>query len=220
MICVCAFCHKDYKPKASNRVRYCSRDCFFAHCKKRLAEHNKADVTAIIIMPCACCRTVFVRRAKSARAYCSELCRFRANFTPKPPREYSCSCCGVKFTRQGQGTPPPNRLPYCSKKCCTKAQRRKDRLNGKRACRNGIRAQRLRAQTVESVSPARVFVRDNWTCWLCNQQCNPKAMIPDPLFPTVDHVIPISKGGEHSYANCRCACFACNCKKRDVLVSV
>jgi 5-methylcytosine-specific restriction endonuclease McrA len=32
----------------------------------------------------------------------------------------------------------------------------------------------------------------------------------EPDYPTVDHVKPLSQGGEHSRANARTACFACN----------
>ncbi len=32
---------------------------------------------------------------------------------------------------------------------------------------------------------------------------------------TIDHIIPLSQGGEHSYKNTQLACFECNCKKGD-----
>lgn len=31
--------------------------------------------------------------------------------------------------------------------------------------------------------------------------------------PTLDHVIPLAKGGEHSRANVRCAHFICNSRR-------
>ena len=33
--------------------------------------------------------------------------------------------------------------------------------------------------------------------------------------PELEHVVALSKGGEHSYRNCRCACRACNIIKGD-----
>ena len=36
-----------------------------------------------------------------------------------------------------------------------------------------------------------------------------------PLSPTIDHVIPLSKGGTHEPGNCRLACFRCNAIKSD-----
>jgi 5-methylcytosine-specific restriction endonuclease McrA len=36
---------------------------------------------------------------------------------------------------------------------------------------------------------------------------------------TIDHVIPISKGGDTSYDNCITACYSCNNKKNNKLLS-
>jgi len=32
-------------------------------------------------------------------------------------------------------------------------------------------------------------------------------------YPTLDHLIPLSLGGSHTYENVKCACLRCNCKK-------
>jgi 5-methylcytosine-specific restriction endonuclease McrA len=37
---------------------------------------------------------------------------------------------------------------------------------------------------------------------------------------TLDHVVPLSKGGLHSASNAVMACRSCNCSKRDKLVNV
>lgn len=36
-----------------------------------------------------------------------------------------------------------------------------------------------------------------------------------PNRATVDHVIPLSKGGSHTYDNARCCCNRCNCSKHN-----
>lgn len=53
-----------------------------------------------------------------------------------------------------------------------------------------------------------VFKRDRFTCQYCNRQ-------PGHDELTIDHVIPRSKGGESSWANCVLACIQCNSKKAD-----
>jgi 5-methylcytosine-specific restriction endonuclease McrA len=49
-----------------------------------------------------------------------------------------------------------------------------------------------------------VLDRDYWTCHYCGQEAN-----------TVDHLIPISKGGTDEATNMVAACVKCNSGKRD-----
>lgn len=53
-----------------------------------------------------------------------------------------------------------------------------------------------------------IFERDNWTCRFCGLHD------PDGRLLTVDHVIPLSRGGHPmKKANLLTACFPCNQKK-------
>lgn len=49
----------------------------------------------------------------------------------------------------------------------------------------------------------RVFERDGWRCGLCGGHVEPEDA-------SLDHVVPLSKGGEHSYANTQCTHWKCN----------
>ncbi len=49
-----------------------------------------------------------------------------------------------------------------------------------------------------------VFIRDGWTCQYCGRQAGDL---------TIDHVVPKSKGGEHSWENLVSACKPCNHRK-------
>lgn len=49
----------------------------------------------------------------------------------------------------------------------------------------------------------------------CDQMTDPLERVPHPKAPTVGHVVPLAKGGTHERANCRTACFRCNCGKQD-----
>ncbi|WML63644.1 HNH endonuclease signature motif containing protein [Rhodococcus sp. AH-ZY2] len=60
-----------------------------------------------------------------------------------------------------------------------------------------------------------MFERDGWRCHICGQKVNRKAKAPHPKAATIDHVIPLARGGTHEPINCRCAHFLCNALKRD-----
>jgi 5-methylcytosine-specific restriction endonuclease McrA len=69
----------------------------------------------------------------------------------------------------------------------------------------------------EPIVPALVFKRDDNNCWLCGRKT--RGEVPALRAATLDHVIPLAKGGSHTYDNLRCACFECNSIiKRDQFV--
>jgi 5-methylcytosine-specific restriction endonuclease McrA len=84
-----------------------------------------------------------------------------------------------------------------------------------KAKRDLIRAKRRRAATrgdadPERIDPLVVAERDGWTCWLCDELVDPDVKWPDVRCRSIDHVMPLSKGGLHRYANVRLAHFICN----------
>jgi 5-methylcytosine-specific restriction endonuclease McrA len=66
---------------------------------------------------------------------------------------------------------------------------------------------RKRSLFVEHVDPRVVFTNGNGICGVCNTPIDPATEWH------VDHVIPLSKGGEHSYANTQPAHGFCNRSK-------
>lgn len=75
------------------------------------------------------------------------------------------------------------------------------------------RRARLRGATVERVRRSTVFTRDEWRCGICEDPISPDLAWPDPMSPSVDHVVPIALGGPHSYANVQAAHLICNLRK-------
>lgn len=67
----------------------------------------------------------------------------------------------------------------------------------------------------EYVSLARVAERDSWTCGICREPVPPDWSWEDGrrLMPSLDHVVPIERGGEHLYGNVQLAHFFCNLSK-------
>lgn len=77
------------------------------------------------------------------------------------------------------------------------------------------RALVAQAQTGEAFAPADVHVRDGWICQLCHELIDQAIAWPDPKSPSLDHIIPLSKGGEHSMSNVQSAHLGCNSSKGD-----
>lgn len=74
------------------------------------------------------------------------------------------------------------------------------------------------ARTAETFAPAEVHARDHWTCQLCHLPIDPAVVWPDVMSPSIDHVIPLSRGGAHSLANVQSAHLGCNSSKGDKLL--
>ena len=55
-----------------------------------------------------------------------------------------------------------------------------------------------------------IYIRDKGTCGICGR------FVPPDCF-TIDHIIPISKGGTYNYDNLQCCCKKCNQLKDDAL---
>ena len=69
---------------------------------------------------------------------------------------------------------------------------------------------------IEAVDPAIIAKRDGGACYLCGE---PVTWGQSGRWDhTLDHVMPISKGGEHSYANVRLAHRSCNSRKWDSII--
>lgn len=82
-----------------------------------------------------------------------------------------------------------------------------------RAATAARRARRLKA-TTELVSPAEVFARDAWCCGICGQQIDPLVRYPSLESASIDHVLPLIRGGSHSMDNVQAAHLSCNLRKK------
>lgn len=65
----------------------------------------------------------------------------------------------------------------------------------------------------ERIDSAAIFERDGWVCGICELPVDQAAPFPDPGSATLDHVVPMSRGGAHVAANVQLAHFYCNTVK-------
>ncbi len=115
-----------------------------------------------------------------------------------------CPVCGTITTRR----------KYCSDQCREKA------YNKSREVR---RREKITKATVDKdITVMGLFKRDAGICYLCGGRCNPEdytmrgeVFIAGDWYPSIDHVIPLAKGGKHSWDNVKLAHRRCNSIKSD-----
>lgn len=93
---------------------------------------------------------------------------------------------------------------------------RREKAEAVRA-KNLRRRARLLDALVEDVDPQVLWERDGGTCGICKLPVDHSLPWPHKMSKTVDHVVPLSLGGEHSYANTQIAHAVCNSRKNNRL---
>ena len=79
-----------------------------------------------------------------------------------------------------------------------------------RAAYAASRRARIRGSFVEHIDHQRLHEMHGGRCGVCGEFIDLTFAWPHPRSLTHDHVIPVSRGGEHSYANAQPAHWRCN----------
>jgi hypothetical protein len=121
---------------------------------------------------------------------------------PFQPQALACSTCGAEFTQVRWGQ------KYCDLSCRSKRKNPAWNRAGSVAAR---RRRRMRhATTWDGVSDAEVLERDRWMCGICRKRIGKKFRYPHPRSASVDHLLPLSLGGDDTALNKRAAHLGCN----------
>lgn len=173
------------------------------------------------LLRCKTCGNVIERAESTIRAkgieceFCKEqkrlqearrkmACFFNALAQARTPK--ICAACGGEFFSTYS-----NQI-YCSSRCKHKAQGRKGSYRA--------RCRKYGVFYDPSVNRTAVIKRDGGVCQICGKMCDPNdhrwgTLGPDS--PTVDHIIPLARGGAHTWNNVQCVCAICNSYKRDLV---
>jgi 5-methylcytosine-specific restriction endonuclease McrA len=208
-ICTYKPCSKEFE--GNSNKKYCSNTCrtYASHGNttvpgwRERARIANAPRSPIWVRECPIKKVLFIAR-NNANIYhpsCTPMDRYYHNRKPIPKNKLVCVECDNQF--ESHQTPT-----HCS--AC--------RIREDRRIRRSSRRAKIRGVIKERVVPYRVFVRDNWTCQSCNKP-TPKKLrgTLDDNAPEMDHIIPLAKGGEHSYNNVQCLCRTCNAEKGERL---
>lgn len=71
------------------------------------------------------------------------------------------------------------------------------------------------AAVVEVFDELEIFERDGWVCQWCHEPVDPSLKGRHPMMKSLDHIVPLVRGGEHSRANTQLVHFRCNSAKKD-----
>lgn len=89
---------------------------------------------------------------------------------------------------------------------------------------NKRRAARFRCRYDATVTLTRLIERDGLRCALCGGECDPadhkQGQSVGPTYPSIDHIVPMSKGGGHTWDNVQIAHIKCNRQKSDKVVAL
>lgn len=117
----------------------------------------------------------------------------------------ACTRCGEAFTRR---VPAGQTTRWCSPECRGKGNTTEIRRR---------RRARLVGAFVAEVNAVEVFDRDGWICQLCGNPVDRNLRHPDLMAASLDHIVPLARGGTHEPDNCQLAHLICNSTKGDKL---
>ena len=148
-----------------------------------------------IVRVCVDCGRPFEISKKSKRRNCGNKC-------PVHKIEYDCIICHRHVERPrcfGMGR-------FCSNAC---------RLTHSGVpMRNGIHREIRKGDLID---PQDIYDFYDWICICCDEYIDPHVKWPDPGCATLDHVIPLSRGGTHTWDNVAPAHLLCNGLKADII---
>lgn len=196
----CLHCGVDISARNAN-AKFCGKPCRHQYTK----DHETRP-----------CSIPECERKLWARGLCAPHYNYRHHQDRHRKVEVECCVCGVKLMRRVDSA-------RAGKHCCSVECRRVRQWGagaaiGKPYSWNDDAKSRARSfgcTVIEDVDRIAVMERDGWRCYQCGKDTS---LVTNPFSPdaaTVDHVIPLSHGGEHSMRNVRCCCLACNASKAD-----
>lgn len=197
---ICQFCGRTFEVKRRDLQNiYCSHECQIGEKKARkviLDEEKRANKRAA-----AAERARQAERPAAINQVKNTIKRILKEKQKDINRTSECPECGKIFEAERASN---SGKQYCSEGCRRKHDnRRRDR--------------RLEKCSVVdwSITLTKLYQRDHGFCQLCGEPVDFNADPNSDEYPSIDHIIPISKGGDHTWENVQLAHRGCNTKKLD-----
>lgn len=182
---------------------YCSTRCK-TRANNRKRRRALPPLRLVETKACARCGADF-ESSRRSNIYCSKRCANAAQMAGWRERdraglggsqERACAGCGQTFQAL------TIRARFCSQIC-------RNRHHGL------VRARQFPNPSRADYTDRQVFERDDWTCHLCGGSIDPALPRLDAMGATIDHLIPLARGGVDELANVAAAHWSCNRAKGD-----
>ena len=204
------------KGRTGPRRKYCTDECkrtankptAEAYERKKLVQRQKAAVLrAAISKVCPQCGDTFTPKKSRARIYCSNKC-YRAGTKYSKSRTCSVQGCDSPVANRGMCLAHDRRAARADGREKPKIWDDKGRKNYQ------IRRERLGgAQNGDSAMLRALIQRGDRVCPECGVEIDLSLEYPNPMYRTIDHKIPLARGGKHELANCQLMHYQCNVAK-------
>ncbi len=146
------------------------------------------------------------------RKMCSDECRRLRNDRSKEPKP--CWTCGLPFfPRYGFASQVGDRNAYCSVACRPQNDRRYTSETERKRAEDSRRRSRRYSAEYEEFEALEIFERDGWICKICDLPVDKAIQFPNHMSVSLDHIIPLAKGGGHTRSNTQCSHWICNSRK-------
>ena len=137
-------------------------------------------------------------------------------------RKGICEICGKAYTvreyMESTGAKKANDNGVCSTEC-KKAKQRRLKQKFKTPSNHRHRAKKYGVPYESGITLQKIIKRNGLTCAICGKECNLNdhewSEYAGPTYPSIDHIIPMAKGGGHTWDNVQVACMMCNSLKSD-----
>lgn len=200
----CSYCGKHFASYPEDKNRYCSEECHQLYLARQRSRHLLKSEEYV---RCLFCGELIEGKRRGAK-FCSDFCRRKYHDIQKGivfghgELIKTCPICGKDFKTW------KSKKETCSLECSKKYHLADRRLTG-RIIDRGITLEKLSARDGDQCQICGLFV--DWTDFV--KQDN--HVTCGRMYPSIDHIKPLSLGGLHSWSNVQLAHMVCNTRKNN-----
>ena len=222
----CQHCGVKFEVRANTGGLYCSRACNLKAAtqnpknrlkrREKTLKRNAGEFCSVTQRNCFHCGDTFIEESVRGRSgFCSVECNSdnrKANQTFYYRFEHGLPITEIRICRETGFLFKPSHLSqeYVSREVARAVSRRITKARR--------RAMELTNGRCEAIDPFAVFRSVGYVCQGCGKQTHERdrgTFGPDA--PELDHIVPLSKGGTHTWGNVTLLCRACNGSKSDAM---